>query len=141
MPKDELEWITQKCKTNMNHLIDVIEISVKENGMEDRANELPSMEKDQIVYTFLAITGLSEERIGAVENQIGWAIGIQAPELQYHPTPGNYHQRSCMRLTHYYKMALNKRGIRCRIDEEGRKSRKGKVSKRRKEIREFEKEQ
>ena len=139
--RPDLEWITQKCKTNMNHLLDVIEISVKENGMEDRANELPSMEKEQIAYTFLAITGHSEEYIGAVKNQIGWAIGTQAPELQYHPAPGKNHQRSCMRLTHYYKMALNKRGIRVRIDEEGRKKRKGNVCKRRKEIREFEKEQ
>ena len=140
MSQDNLEWIEQESKTNMNLLIDIIELKVKENGMADRANDLPSMERVQIAYIFLAITGYGEGYIRAVTNQIDWAIGTQAEETLYHPKPGKGNQKSSIRLMMYYKMALNKRGVRVHIDEEERKKRKENVSKRRKEIKEFERE-
>ena len=122
-----IQWIEQACKTNMSLLIDIIELKVKENGMADRANELPNMERVAIAHIFLAMSGFGIECLGGVRNQIDWALNIQAEETL---------QNGSIRLTMYYRMKLLQRGVRVNIGEFEREHRKNTVCKYRKENKE-----
>tara|TARA_R100000322_G_scaffold169498_2_gene141803 strand:+ start:216 stop:650 length:435 start_codon:yes stop_codon:yes gene_type:complete len=127
--KPQLEWrVGLKPLPNMICLVELIVITAKEFGLERAANLIPNMEKDGIVYTFLAINNLDESYFDAVNNHLAWALRLQAPETLFFSKAGTKGtQRSGLKNRWIYRVEMARRGVYVSISQDDAKERKRKT--------------